>query len=449
MSKQAAPGDVIDERYRLDRVIAEGGMGVVYEALHLDLQKPVALKLLRSEIADVPGIATRFQREARALGQLDHPRIVRVTDSGCTARGDFYLVMELLKGRSLGAMLAREAPLGSARAVAIAIQILDGLAVAHAGAFVHRDLKPDNIFLCAGGATDDVKILDFGLAAIGSEGPSTKLTHTGTVMGTPSYMAPEQALGKTELDARTDLHAVGVILYEMLAGRTPYTGENYNQVIHSILLGAPPPLADLVSGLPAAIYATVTRALAVAPDDRYASAEEMRAALTSTSEPAWKLPAQLAVTDLRADGDLRVVRAPVATGPRLISAEPALAIELDRIELDRPPPVADAPPPPSPRSGGGALLFTLVAACVIGGAAYVAWQRGIFSSDASIDLVNVPTGAKLSLDGTPIVGHHLVLAISGQTHVLVVEKKGQPPRTIRFAITHSQNLDLSATEPAR
>ena len=448
MIKQAAPGDVIDERYRLDRVIAEGGMGVVYEALHLDLQKPVALKLLRSEIANVAGASTRFQREARALGQLDHPRIVRVTDSGCTANGDFYLVMELLQGRSLGGLLAAEGSLKTERAIAITLQILEGLTVAHGRGFVHRDLKPDNIFLSAGAGEDQIKILDFGIASMSSDGPAAKLTQTGMVMGTPAYMAHEQALGRSDLDARTDLHAVGVMLYEMLAGRTPYLGENYNQIIHAILLGTPPPLEKLVPGLAPAIYATVGRAIAMARAERFATADEMRAALVEQDTPEWKLPAELAITDLRAEGDPRVPpTAPRPTAPRMLSAEPIVALELDRPTPTAP--IAPEPASSSSRSSGSALLIALLLLSAVAGGAYFAWQRGMFSSDASIELDHVPSGAKLTLDGTPIVGHHLVLPISAETHVLVLELKGRAPRTLRFSSAHSQHLDLSATEPAR
>ena len=310
--------EVIDDRYRLVRELAAGGMGVVYEAEHLGLQKRVALKLLLSDVADVPGMAQRFEREARATSRLDHEHVVRVTDFGRTATGSPYIVMELLVGRSLGDVLEAEGRLAPARTVAIGKQMLAGLGAAHEQGLVHRDLKPDNIFLCDRG--EKVKVLDFGIAAFRGPQVATKLTRTGSVMGTPAYMAPEQAMGRGELDARTDLHAVGAMLYEMLAGHPPYLGENYNQILHAVLTGKPARLEEVRPGLAPSLYAAIARALAPDPDDRFATAADFAAALSGEiAAPAFRMPSKLAVTDLRE---------PTATPARAVAVAPTASYAL-------------------------------------------------------------------------------------------------------------------------
>ncbi len=270
MDADSRVGQVIDGRYRLESKLAEGGMGAIYVAEHLSLRKQVAIKFLHPEVADVPGIAVRFEREARATSQLEHPHIIRVSDFGRASDGALYLVMELLVGRSLSALLVDKGALSVERAVAITDQIPAGLQAAHMQSVVHRDPKPDNIFLRDEAAdTDDVKLLDFGIAAMRGEQNETRLTQTGAVMGTPAYMAPEQAMGHATADARTDLHAVGVMLYEMLSGKPPYAGDNYHQVLHAIIVGKPVSLAQLRPGLPPRLYAAVARAMAADPAVRF------------------------------------------------------------------------------------------------------------------------------------------------------------------------------------
>ena len=453
------PERTVDERYRLIREIAAGGMGVVFEAEHVALQKRVALKLLRSEIADVPGIAARFAREARATSLLDSPHVVRVTDFGRTAAGELYLVMDLLEGASLGALLEGTPSLPVERALSITDQILLGLEAAHAQGLVHRDLKPDNVFLTpteGGGAL--VRLLDFGIAAMRDEKTATKLTQTGAVMGTPAYMSPEQAMGRSDLDERTDVHAVGVMLYEMLAGQPAYAGENYNQVLHAILIGRTTPLASLRPGLSTGLYEVVARAMAGPIEARFPTARAMRSALSAEHVPSvvdaavaatrFRMPARLETTDLHGTDPRSAARSEDASAPA--SSDPwaadaprnprppaahaplhVMPLEEPALELDRPTPAAPAPIPVAPRrAGGGALLLGL--ALALGGAGYAAFLVLRAPGNAAIDLQHVPRGAHLTLDGAPIIGERLVLPISREVHLLRVEAPRKPLRTIRI-----------------
>jgi serine/threonine-protein kinase len=363
---------------------------------------------------------------------------VRTTDFGNSPHG-LYLVLELLSGRPLSALLEDEGRLPLARALAIADQILDGLAAAHAAGLVHRDLKPDNVFVCGTTRGEEIKILDFGIAMMKSDVDATKLTRTGSIMGTPAYMAPEQAMGQKTLDARTDVHALGAVLYEMLAGRPPYQGDNYNLVIHAILVGQVTPIRELVPDLPDHVAAAIMSALAASLDDRPASAEAMRARLRSPAVPTWKLPQSLAVTDL---GPKPITPAPAPSAPRLIAAEPAEALE-----LDRPAPTPAAPVGDKPSGSAGRRWLLVVGALVLVAAGALGVQAlGGSKRDAIIELEGADE-AELILDGTPIAGRRLQLPISEEEHVLVAKYRGMPPRTLRFRAHGDQRLNVSKARP--
>ena len=219
-------GQVIDESFTILGHIGSGGMGAVYRALQHSMEREVALKLLRKDLVADADTVRRFLREARAASQLAHPNIITLFDFGQTAEGELYIVMELLKGRSLRELIAVEGALSAERACAITYQICDALQVAHDNKVVHRDLKPDNIFVLggAGNQGEFVKLLDFGIAKFKGEDVSA-ITANGAVCGTPAYMSPEQVIGKVEVDRRTDIYAAGVVLYEMLAGRPPFRAD--------------------------------------------------------------------------------------------------------------------------------------------------------------------------------------------------------------------------------
>jgi len=284
-------GDVIAERYRIDAVLGEGGMGVVYRAEHLHLHKPHALKVLLAEMSSSPDIVARFEREAIAAGNIQSPHVAAATDFGRLPDGSFFLVMEYVKGRTLRTAL-ETAPFEQARALRVTKGIASALHAAHAVGIVHRDIKPENIMLIErDGDPDFVKVLDFGIAKLdsaGSAGPDRAvkaLTQAGTVIGTPDYMSPEQAHGQP-VDARADLYAVGVILYEMLVGQVPFTGDAVTMLRQRVLGEVPELPAPVAGSVDPAVATLLRRLLAKVPDNRVASSAELLADIDACSGSA-------------------------------------------------------------------------------------------------------------------------------------------------------------------
>jgi len=271
----ALEGLLLGGSYRLGRLVGEGSMGAVYEGTQEGLGRPVAIKILKARGGVDTTALERFGREARAAAALGHPNIVQVTDFRPDADPPF-LVMERLHGESLRAVISREKRLPVVRAALIVTQILDALSAAHRGGIVHRDIKPDNVFLTRiAGGTDMVKVLDFGVAKLTGDRP---LTAHGALMGSPAYMAPEQATGRA-VDARTDVWAVGATLYHALTGRLPFDASSLPELVTWLLERPPPPLGAVLPGIDARMIAVVDRALAKDPAGRFASAEEMQRAL--------------------------------------------------------------------------------------------------------------------------------------------------------------------------
>jgi serine/threonine protein kinase len=262
------PGSLIDARYRIRRLCGSGGMGRVYEAEHEAIGRKVALKILHPLYSRAHDIAERFRREARAASRIGHPHIVEVLDFGTTEDGCLYIAMEFLDGRDLGQLLDELGSLPLSRALRIAAQICRALAAAHAAGIVHRDLKPENIYLLARAQDDFVKVLDFGIAKH-SEEEGEKLTRPNIALGTPEYMAPEQVLGKTE--PRSDLYAVGAMLYEMLTGGPPFESENYFDVFRRKAVEEPTPPSQTCRDVPPAVDRLILRALARKPEERQPS----------------------------------------------------------------------------------------------------------------------------------------------------------------------------------
>ncbi|HLL77374.1 MAG TPA: protein kinase [Pyrinomonadaceae bacterium] len=279
-------GQVLDGKYRLDAVLGEGGMGTVYRATHLLIDRPVAVKVLRPHFVEDAAAQQRFRREARAAGRLRHPNAVAVTDFGDTPEGYVYIVMELLEGRTLREMIAAEGPLPAARGVSLMEQAAAAVAAAHEAGVIHRDLKPGNIFVVQGeGARPVVKVLDFGiakLAADSSEDSGAKnLTQTGVMIGTPRYMSPEQCDGE-KLTPASDVYSLGVILYEMLTGAPPFNGPTPLAVALQHSSKPPRPPRELVPAIPEELERVVLRALAKSPAGRPANAGEFRRELLET-----------------------------------------------------------------------------------------------------------------------------------------------------------------------
>jgi serine/threonine protein kinase len=270
------------EKYKIIRQIGEGGMGVVYEAEHIHIGKKVALKILREDYTKKLDVVERFKQEARSASIIGHPNIIDVTDFGYTHDGRVFFVMEYLEGEDLATILETERTLPYKRAVRIARQVCDALCAAHDKGIVHRDMKPENIFIVHPNARDEkVKILDFGIAkmsVLDQEG--RKLTKTGVVFGTPEYMSPEQAAGKP-VDKKIDIYSLGIILYEMMTGKVPFTGDSFMSILSKHIFEPVPRLKQAAPDLniPSSLEAIIYRCLEKVPERRIGSAEELASLL--------------------------------------------------------------------------------------------------------------------------------------------------------------------------
>lgn len=275
-----AVGDRLAGKYRIDGVLGEGGMGIVYDATQEMTRKRVAIKWLRPDLLEASA-AQRALREAQASARIQHPNVIDIYDVG-KHKGCLYLVMEHMHGETLSALLER-GPLDPAAAIHILMPVLRGVAFAHRQGVIHRDLKPSNIFLTHGpdGELREVKVLDFGisklLATQGQEVPS--LTRSGTLLGTPCYMSPEQIADAKGVDIRTDVYALGVVLFEMLTGRLPFRSTRLTALIVEITAKAPIRLREVRPELPEALEAMITKAMARDPADRYPDLESLARAL--------------------------------------------------------------------------------------------------------------------------------------------------------------------------
>ncbi|HEY7725321.1 MAG TPA: serine/threonine-protein kinase, partial [Anaeromyxobacteraceae bacterium] len=276
-------GQTVVGKYRVLNLIDRGGMGQVYRATHLALDRPVALKMLNRALLADPALVQRFHREARAASRLNHPNSVAIIDFGETEDGTLFMAMELVPGRSLARLIAEEFPLGTPRVGKIGSQILAALTEAHGLGILHCDLKPQNVMIeSRHDETDVVKVVDFGIAKLleGADGP--RLTRAGTVAGTPGYMSPEQARGET-LDPRSDLYSVGVILYELVTGKLPFAAPSPMGMVGKMLSErpTPPSVRRPDMSIPPDLEALIMRALSPDRQDRPASADEFRRLLAA------------------------------------------------------------------------------------------------------------------------------------------------------------------------
>ncbi|MBZ0233288.1 MAG: serine/threonine protein kinase, partial [Deltaproteobacteria bacterium] len=275
-------GSVLGSYTIVDR-LGEGGMGVVYAAEHALLGRRAAIKVLLPDLSRRAEVVERFFNEARAMTSIGDAGVVQVFDFGHAPDGCAYIVMELLDGESLDDRLRRTGPLPARIALRIARQIATSLAAAHARGIIHRDLKPENIFLVRDAEAMDgerPKILDFGIAKLSEDNNRSK-TRTGTFLGTPLYMSPEQCRGAGEVDARSDVYALGCVLFHLVAGRPPFDGAGVGEIVASHLREPAPAPSQVLPGVPASVDAVVARCLAKSPDERFASMSELAQALAA------------------------------------------------------------------------------------------------------------------------------------------------------------------------
>ncbi len=375
-------------RYRLDEVIGRGGMSTVYRATDLSLDRVVAVKVAMDPLLERdPVYAARFKREARAAAALSHAGAVTVFDAGADGPTR-YIVMEYVEGRDLSQILRDEGPLEPARAANIAEQVADTLAAAHGAGIVHRDIKPGNIMVSAG---DRVKVLDFGIAHTAD---AVTLTQTASVLGTAPYMAPEQAMGHPA-DARSDIYALGCVLYEMLTGKPPFMGEVAAAVLHQHVRVAPKPPRELNPSIPPALDALVLQMLAKDPADRPQTPGEVRDRLAgyedAQTEPTRPLPAAEALTAVAA----AAAEVPqMATVPQAATPPPP------------PPPDPTAPtralPPRRPRRRAPWAVLAVIALLLLGAAvAYALAGARTSQSSSSASHRSAPATRSSSAPSSP------------------------------------------------
>jgi serine/threonine protein kinase len=346
-------GTTLANRYQLVRLLGDGGMGAVYKAADQVLRRFVAIKLLHPAVAQRPAAVERFQREARAAAAIGHPNIIDILDFGVDRRP--YMVMEYLRGRSLSQVLAAEGALPIAQAVAIAAHSLAGLAAAHERGILHRDLKPANLMLVQRfGDKSFVKVCDFGFAAL--MGPTSAedgktLTPARTLVGTPAYASPERLRGDDRRDPRVDLYSIGVVLFEMIAGRRPFDGETFRDLARAVKHDPPPHLTRLRVDVPPKLDEVVQRALSKEPDGRFRNAGEFAAALVPFGGRS------IALDDEPSDSFTFEVWQIRQRDSRKKGTRPSIELPHDASSSSdgaatRPPPARRPPPPPAPEARG-------------------------------------------------------------------------------------------------
>jgi serine/threonine-protein kinase len=284
-----APGTIVGGKYRIDGFLGTGGMGVVLSATHLELDAPVAIKIVRDDFAANEAIVSRLLFEARAVARMQSVHVVRVLDVARLPNGAPYVVMEKLRGADMAALLEQRTTITVGEAISYLLQACEGLIEAHGLGIVHRDLKPENLFLAVTPEGVVLKILDFGISKdVGNtvrEGRRTTLSKGGAAIGSPSYMAPEQIRAAPNLDARADIWSLGTILFELLTGRCPFEAESVALMYQKVLTEDPPSLLDFVPDAPRELNTIIRLCLQKDPDDRFQTVQELASALRGLSRP--------------------------------------------------------------------------------------------------------------------------------------------------------------------
>jgi serine/threonine protein kinase len=475
-------GNILEGKYAIQSVIGEGGMGVVFEAKHMIIGRKLAVKVLFPEIATHPEIVERFYNEARTAASIGHDHIIEITDMGTYEKSPF-IVMEYLEGQNLTKFMGGEA-LTADVAVGILMQVLDALNAVHGKGVIHRDLKPDNIFLIGkAGRADFVKLLDFGISKLKTtESQNMALTRTGTILGTPYYMAPEQAAGRKDQDHRIDLYAVGVILFEMLTGQLPFKGDNYNALIAAILTEEPPRPTYYNPGIPHELENIVMKAISKQPHLRYSNALNFMEALRPFA-PSWVFrPSKTsALTSTAAYG--RTVATPTPMPPLDLVAvkTPAPSGDVRTGELS----MSDGTLPEVPRRRTGLIvgMIAVVTLLVVSGVLAIALgprllgkgsgndqkaevyskidivqknvpqvdippvdngkqQAGTGPGKVKLELSGVPEEAVVTLDGKHLEENPAEVEPSPDPREIVIEAPGYEPWTARKVVKSDMVIDV-------
>jgi hypothetical protein len=426
-------------RYEIIELVGRGGMGVLYRARDAVLERNVAVKMMLLDFTTDQTARDRFQREARAVARLQHRNVVTIHELG-EVEGTPYIVMEFLTGKDLDAMLKGDVPMSLAQKLDVVIQLCDGLGYAHEQGIVHRDVKPGNVRVLEDGT---VKILDFGIAKFAQ----SSVTQSGMIMGTPSYMAPEQIMGKP-VDGRADLFSVGVLMYELLSGQKPFTGESPTTVVYQIIHVEPAPMHTSVPDLPESLHEIVSRALQKNPDDRYSRASEMSSDL--------QMVKMMLDLPLKTDGDTGPQATIGALHATTLGAKAAASSGAVTAMIDTPmrasaaARAADAAPrgPATPSKAGSAQIIGIAGAVVVLGALGL-WfamhgggtapppaspaaattasggaSRGATPGDGDFFVTSVPSGAKILLNGSD----------TGKTTPSVVSFAGKATRSLELSL---------------
>jgi len=479
---------MLDGKYRIDRLLAVGGMGAVYMGTHVKLRKRIAIKVLNPQLSSGPMIE-RFHREAITASQIGHEGIAQVTDIGTSSEGEPFLVMEYLEGESLASRLRTSGPLAVEDACELGCSILSPLAAAHRAGIVHRDLKPDNVFLVRQSRGEMVKLLDFGISRDAGLESEFRLTSTGLVLGTPYYMSPEQARGESDITPAADLYAFGVILYEMLVGDVPIQAENYNQLMYRVMMGDYKGPRERRPELPEALDRIIVQTMSQAPAQRPASATELEQALLAYCRPTFRehlsvrmpVPGLPLLTQAPASGSATgagLARGTTGTDQTVMASSPGSQIAIaapkspSTIPLLRrsrmpwiagaiiglagivgavmiigrgdPPPVVVAPAPSAPSPAAPTIPATLPvadAASATPSATSDAAEGSAGTPPAAPQATTItlrfavePAGAVILLDGTQIKATELVVPKDGAPHTLRITASGHAAHdeTIRF-----------------
>jgi hypothetical protein len=385
LTDQERLGTKVADKYVLDAILGRGGMGTVFAGRHGLSGRSVAVKILHPQHVRDPKAVRRFLNEARATAAFSHPNVVDVLDVDVLDDGTVFLVFERLEGETVGALLAREGRLSLARTMAIALPILDALAHAHRKGIIHRDLKPDNVFLVRDAFGECPVLLDFGIAKMLDAAELSVETVSGAILGTPQYMAPEQALGTGASTPQVDVYGAGVLLFECLAGRRPIDGPNPAAILARLVTGNAPTLASVAQDVPENISAVIGRALASLPENRFANCEQLAAALTREAESlgveiaaiegarrgrssAKGEAAEGAASDARPDRDARIEALDATLGEEEFAAirapsPPSVTPSFAERAVSRP---REAPAAPSGGRDRGAVIGVVIAVAFIG-----------------------------------------------------------------------------------